>query len=361
MDLVDQVAIHEAMEQQTISIAKAGIHASLNARTSILAAANPVHGRYDKRKSLRQNIAMTPPIMSRFDLFFIVIDDNSEVSDYNIARHILSIHRLQDEALDPEFGESRLRSYIRFARSICPQMTSESQKLLVEKYVSLRQSDEMKSCFRMTVRQLESMIRLSEALARVHLDPWIQPRYVMEAYRLLKSSIIRVESENIELAYEAMASLSSDPIKSTDIDLSKNVDENQYNSQIDKKNTQSGGGGSSMLKTGAITYEEYVRISNLLVYYLRSLEVIDESKEQDKGVSGNYLGLKKSELVEWYLTQIENELGSEQEYYEKKLEVEAVIERLVHTDCVLLEIDQQSKSGSVDPFIMVHPNYTNTS
>ena len=79
MDATDQVAIHEAMEQQTISITKAGIQANLNARTAILAAANPKHGRYDRTKTLKANVDMTMPIMSRFDLFFIVIDDCDEV------------------------------------------------------------------------------------------------------------------------------------------------------------------------------------------------------------------------------------------------------------------------------------------
>lgn len=79
MDPKDQVAIHEAMEQQTISITKAGIRATLNARTSILAAANPVGGRYDKSRSLRQNVSMTAPIMSRFDLFFVLVDECNEV------------------------------------------------------------------------------------------------------------------------------------------------------------------------------------------------------------------------------------------------------------------------------------------
>src|ERR1700743_2999110 len=101
MDLVDQVAIHEAMEQQTISISKAGIQATLNARTSILAAANPIGGRYDRRRTLRQNIAMTAPIMSRFDLFFVILDECNESSDYNIARHILNTHRRRDEAFSP--------------------------------------------------------------------------------------------------------------------------------------------------------------------------------------------------------------------------------------------------------------------
>jgi DNA replication licensing factor MCM6 len=81
MDIKDQTAIHEAMEQQTISIAKAGIHATLNARTSILAAANPINGRYDRQRTLKQNVDISPPIMSRFDLFFIILDEKDDEKD----------------------------------------------------------------------------------------------------------------------------------------------------------------------------------------------------------------------------------------------------------------------------------------
>lgn len=88
MDIKDQVAIHEAMEQQTITITKAGVKATLKARTSILAAANPVGGRYDKSKQLRHNISLTAPIMSRFDLFFVMVDEANEMIDYQIAQSI---------------------------------------------------------------------------------------------------------------------------------------------------------------------------------------------------------------------------------------------------------------------------------
>ena len=93
MDYSDQVAIHEAMEQQTISITKAGITATLNARASILAAANPIGGRYDRTKSLKQNISITAPLMSRFDLFFVILDECDTSVDHSIANHIIKNHR----------------------------------------------------------------------------------------------------------------------------------------------------------------------------------------------------------------------------------------------------------------------------
>ena len=122
MDVSDQVAIHEAMEQQTISIAKAGIHATLNARTSILAAANPVGGRYDRKKTLRANVAMSAPIMSRFDLFFVVLDECDESLDLNIAQHIVNVHRFQDAAINPEFSTEALQRYIGYARTFSPKV-----------------------------------------------------------------------------------------------------------------------------------------------------------------------------------------------------------------------------------------------
>lgn len=100
MDMRDQVAIHEAMEQQTISITKAGVKATLNARTSILAAANPISGHYDRSKSLKQNINLSAPIMSRFDLFFILVDECNEVTDYAIARRIVDLHSSVEDFID---------------------------------------------------------------------------------------------------------------------------------------------------------------------------------------------------------------------------------------------------------------------
>lgn len=141
MEIKDQVAIHEAMEQQTISIAKAGIHATLNARTSILAAANPNRGRYDRTKSLRYNVDISPPIMSRFDLFFVIYDEKKDEQDFEIARHIVQMHRLQDAALKPDFSMAQLQTYIKVCRTLKPQFTKDSAMILRTEYKKLRQTD----------------------------------------------------------------------------------------------------------------------------------------------------------------------------------------------------------------------------
>lgn len=111
------------MEQQTISISKAGIQATLNARASILAAANPVGGRYNRKTTLRANVAMSAPIMSRFDLFFVVLDECNEQVDYNLAKHIVNVHRFRDEAITPEYSTESLQRYIRYARTFQPTVS----------------------------------------------------------------------------------------------------------------------------------------------------------------------------------------------------------------------------------------------
>src|SRR3569833_3001372 len=197
MDIADQVAIHEAMEQQTISIAKAGIQATLNARTSILAAANPVGGRYNRKTTLRANINMSAPIMSRFDLFFVVLDECNEKVDRHLAEHIVAVHQLRDAAVEPEFSTEQLQRYIRFARTFRPEFSDEAKEVLVEKYRDLRADDSQggvgKNSYRITVRQLESMIRLSEAIAKANCVEEISPEMVIEANNLLRQSIISVE------------------------------------------------------------------------------------------------------------------------------------------------------------------------
>merc|ERR1740124_2015496 len=205
MDPGDQVAIHEAMEQQTISITKAGIQATLNARASVLAAANPIYGRDDRTRTLKANVALSAPILSRFDLFFVVLDECDQLADYQVAKHILDVHRCEDGAAEPPFTKEEMQRYIRFARTINPKITEESRRVLIDRYQKLRQGDTMgrsRTAYRITVRQLESMIRLSEALARLHCENEVRPVYVEEAYRLLRKSIIHVETADVTFEEE---------------------------------------------------------------------------------------------------------------------------------------------------------------
>jgi DNA replication licensing factor MCM6 len=202
MDPKDQVAIHEAMEQQTISIAKAGIHATLNARASILAAANPINGRYDRSKTLRYNVDISAPIMSRFDLFFVIFDEKRDDEDFEIARHIVEMHRLREDSLRPDFATEALQTYIKFGRSIKPRFTQESALMLKEEFKRMRQNEkngQKGSAYKITVRQLESLIRLSEAMARAHCDQEIRPAYVREVCRLMRTSNINLVKGDIEL------------------------------------------------------------------------------------------------------------------------------------------------------------------
>ncbi len=236
MDAKDQVAIHEAMEQQTISIAKAGIQATLMSRTSILAAANPIYGRYDKTKSLKSNIDMSAPIMSRFDLFFVVVDERDHYKDNQIAQHIVNLHKVYfeessamelDNVISKDISQKDFLLYLRFAKKLNPKFTKEAAEQLRREYLTLRQGDitAQKSSYRITVRQLESLVRLSEALARVHLEEVIHPTYVIEASKLLKNSILPVDMPQIEYENEFETNLKDDRRRHAESNQNQNPDQ----------------------------------------------------------------------------------------------------------------------------------------
>ena len=205
MDPKDQVAIHEAMEQQTISIAKAGIQATLNARTSILAAVNPLFGRYDPKKKLRQNIGLSQPIMSRFDLFFVLLDKCDPALDEEVSDHVLRLHRHEEDAMSGPLTDSQVNLFIRFARKMAPKFSEESMEYLIEQYTELRAEDKSGSrqAHRITVRQMESLIRLSEACAKAELALSVGMKHVKMAVQLLRSSIVDVEM-NDQLEFDIL-------------------------------------------------------------------------------------------------------------------------------------------------------------
>ncbi|CAB1326550.1 unnamed protein product [Coregonus sp. 'balchen'] len=360
METRDQVAIHEAMEQQTISITKAGVKATLNARTSILAAANPVGGRYDRSKSLKQNVNLSAPIMSRFDLFFILVDDCNEVTDYAIARRIVDLHSRIENSVDRLYSLDEIRRYLLFARQFKPKISGESEEFIVEQYKRLRQRDGSggvaTSAWRITVRQLESMIRLSEGMARMHCCDEVQPKHVKEAFRLLNKSIIRVETPDINLEHDQEMEEEEEGENGHDIPNGVNGQVNgQVNDHTNGVTGQTNGvndhADSSSKPSLRLTFPEYRRISNLLVLHLRRAEEAEEEEE-----------LKKSAVINWYLKEMESEIDSEEELINKKSLIEKVLHRLVHYDHILIELSQGGLKGSEtetqEEVLVVNPNYT---
>ncbi|KAK4159372.1 DNA replication licensing factor mcm5 [Cladorrhinum sp. PSN259] len=195
----DRVAIHEAMEQQTISIAKAGITTILNARTSVLAAANPIFGRYDDMKTPGENIDFQTTILSRFDMIFIVKDEHERGRDERIAKHVMGIHmgnRGVEERIESEIPVEKMRRYISYCKSRCaPRLSDTAAEKLSSHFVAIRKqvhASELeantRSSIPITVRQLEAIVRITESLAKLTLSPVATEEHVDEAIRLFLCS-----------------------------------------------------------------------------------------------------------------------------------------------------------------------------
>lgn len=291
---------------------------------------------------------LSAPIMSRFDLFFILVDECNEIVDYAIARRIVDLHtNAIQTTVEQVYQREDVLRYISFARQFKPLITKESMKLLVENYGHLRQRDVGsggKSTWRITVRQLESMIRLSEAMAKMECSGEVLPKHVNEAYRLLNKSIIRVEQPDIHLGEEEHAGA---------MEVDENVPDNGQAGE-NPEETQ-----VVTKKTFSLTFDEYKNLSNMLILYLRE----EEAKCVAQGTDTE--GIKKSALVEWYLEQIQEMLETEEDLIERKLLVERLVDRLITHDQVLIPlrtgdlkqkgVDQEMEED--DPLLMVHPNY----
>lgn len=247
MSDIDRVAIHEVMEQQTVTIAKAGIHTSLNARCSVIAAANPVFGQYDVHKDPHKNIALPDSLLSRFDLLFVVTDDVNQVKDRTISEHVLRMHRfilpglaegepvrekttislaagtdntsVEEEMEQPVFEKFNsllhagvagratrggsptilsipfLKKYIQYAKQrIKPVLTKKSSEYIVMTYSALRNSDPAGSHKRtapVTARTLETLIRLATAHAKVRLSKTIEVKDAKVAEELLRFALFK--------------------------------------------------------------------------------------------------------------------------------------------------------------------------
>ena len=188
----DRVAIHEAMAQQTISIAKGGIVATLNARTSILAAANPALGRYDPYGSFTDNVNLPITILSRFDLIFVLRDEPEKERDRRIAEHIIGLQSRSTATAAPPIPPDILRKYIAYARRIKPELTPAAAKLVKDFYLQMRSIYQQTSTVAITARQLESLIRLAEARARAALRDYVTEEDVLDVIDLMKRSLSEV-------------------------------------------------------------------------------------------------------------------------------------------------------------------------
>ncbi|ODQ80121.1 hypothetical protein BABINDRAFT_171169 [Babjeviella inositovora NRRL Y-12698] len=273
--------LHEVMEQQTISIAKAGIITTLNARTSILASANPINSRYDPNLPVTSNIDLPPPLLSRFDLVYLILDKVDENLDRKLAQHLTSMY-LEDtpenvsrtEILPVEF----LTMYIQYAKeNIHPVLTEESKNELVKCYVEMRKMGEdvrtADKRITATTRQLESMIRLSEAHAKMRLSETVELADVNEAVRLIKTAIKeyatdpltgRIDMDLIQTGHSsAQRKLQEDLVKEL-LNLIHLAESISYSELLKRINEQSNGSVENTDLSSAVDIllrEERVRVN----------------------------------------------------------------------------------------------------
>lgn len=207
MDAKDRVAMHEAMEQQTVSIAKAGILATLNARASVLAAANPAFGRYLPNRTVAENVDLPVTLLSRFDLIFIIKDEPNVDRDKAVAEHVTKLHAGEVvQSFRSMIKVDLLRKYIAYARKyIKPVLTPEARDKIISFYTQMRakSTQEVGSPVAITARQLEALIRLTEAEAKMRLSNIATAEDAERAIRLfmkfLQSVGIDMETGNIDI------------------------------------------------------------------------------------------------------------------------------------------------------------------
>merc|ERR1719381_34133 len=183
--------LHEVMEQQTLSIAKAGIICQLNARTSILAAANPVESQWNPKRTIVDNVQLPHTLMSRFDLIFLMLDPQDETYDRRLGRHLVSLYyRTAEQSEEESLDMSVLRDYITYAKqTFNPKLTEEAGTQLIQSYVKMRQVGSGRGQVTAFPRQLESLIRLAEAHAKLRFSNTVDLVDVEEASRLHREAL----------------------------------------------------------------------------------------------------------------------------------------------------------------------------
>src|SRR6476620_1229535 len=198
----DRSSLHEVMEQQTCSVAKGGIVATLNARTSILSAANPMYGKYDVFKNITENVNLPIPLLTRFDLIYVIRDMPEREKDSRIAGHILEIHRDVEHAAQPAIEMDLFRKYLAYAKQIEPKLTIEVINALRDYYMKMRNVDS-EGMITVTPRQLEGLIRLATARARLLLQDNVKiedaERAIYLVQRMLETAGVDVNTGKVDL------------------------------------------------------------------------------------------------------------------------------------------------------------------
>lgn len=249
----DRSALHEVMEQQTCSVAKGGIVATLNARTSILAAANPIYGKYDPYKNITENVNLPVPLLTRFDLVFIVKDIPEKEKDNLIASHILEIHRDAEHASKPAIDIDLFSKYLAFSKQVEPVLTPDAIDIIRSYYMDMRKV-ESEGMITVTPRQLEGLVRLATARARLLLKDRVEAEDANRAIYLV-DQMMRTAGVDVNTGKTDMGVLYGKPQsvvskEKTFMEVFKGLSGNENNDVEDKALVD------ELVKTGKFTDEE---------------------------------------------------------------------------------------------------------
>jgi DNA replicative helicase MCM subunit Mcm2 (Cdc46/Mcm family) len=256
----------------TVSVAKGGIVATLNARTSILAAANPVFGKYDPYKNIYENVNLPTPLLTRFDLVFIIRDIPDRAKDEKLASHILETHRAEAFIVQPPLDFAMLRKYLIYAKKVTPKLTREAQERLLQFYLDLRASS-TEGTIAITPRQLEGLIRISTARARLLLRDKVTIEDALQAINLMRKMLesvgIDVRTGKVDLGV-----LQGRPASERSI-LEKAMDVFRQLHGPEKKPVEAKAFVDELVKTGDFSAEEARRVISTLyklgqIYEIRS-------------------------------------------------------------------------------------------
>ena len=255
----DRSALHEVMEQQTASIAKGGIVATLNARTSILAAANPMYGKYDPFKNITENVNLPIPLLTRFDLIFVVRDIPSREKDTKIAKHIINLHSPTGTATRSLIDADILTKYLAYSKRLKPVLTKEAEEKILEYYMKMRNVDS-EDMITVTPRQLEGLIRLATARARLLMKNQVEAEDAERAIFLIQSMLqdagVDVNTGKVDLGVLQGRAHSEISKMQLFMDVLKSLEGENKTAVEEKLFTQ------ELMKTGKFTEEEarnYIR------------------------------------------------------------------------------------------------------